>query len=168
MEALGALADGAAAARRSTRSSAHYREWIAGQRATMRRACRQADARRPSELLRLARARGRADRAGDRACSRADGDALDAFRVANRAVARALQNAARTSRSPAWRPFQLAFILMNLPGIADPRDSDRETVDLLFFPTGGGKTEAYLGLAAFTLVLRRLRNPRTAGARAPA
>ena len=43
---------------------------------------------------------------------------------------------------------------MNLKGIADPTHSDREVVDLLFFPTGGGKTEAYLGLAAFTLVLR--------------
>src|SRR5439155_3608301 len=52
-----------------------------------------------------------------------------------------------------------AFILMNLKGIADPTDADREVVDLLFFPTGGGKTEAYLGLAAFTLVLRRLRHP---------
>src|SRR3954467_9071947 len=48
---------------------------------------------------------------------------------------------------------------MNLPGIVDPHHHDREVVDLLFFPTGGGKTEAYLGLAAFTLVLRRLRNP---------
>ena len=60
---------------------------------------------------------------------------------------------------PTWRPFQLAFILMNLKAIADPTDDDRETVDLLFFPTGGGKTEAYLGLAAFTLLLRRFRNP---------
>ncbi|MEH2350946.1 MAG: DISARM system helicase DrmA, partial [Nostoc sp.] len=57
------------------------------------------------------------------------------------------------------RPFQLAFLLMNLVGIANPEHSDRELVDLLFFPTGGGKTEAYLGLAAFTLVLRRLRYP---------
>ena len=53
---------------------------------------------------------------------------------------------------------------MNLPGIADPTDADREVVDLLFFPTGGGKTEAYLGLAAFTLVLRRLKNPGIASA----
>src|SRR5262249_40143669 len=65
---------------------------------------------------------------------------------------------------PAWRPFQLAFLLMNLQGVADPTGHDREVVDLLFFPTGGGKTEAYLGLAAFTLVLRRLRHPGVAAA----
>jgi hypothetical protein len=65
---------------------------------------------------------------------------------------------------PQWRPFQLAFLLMNLPGIAHPEHDDREVVDLLFFPTGGGKTEAYLGLAAFTLVLRRLRHPGLASA----
>ena len=58
--------------------------------------------------------------------------------------------------SSEWRPFQLAYILMNLRGIAEPTHIEREIVDLLFFPTGGGKTEAYLGLAAFTLVLRRL------------
>ena len=58
-----------------------------------------------------------------------------------------------------WRPFQLAFLLMNMEGVVDPKSADRNVVDLLFFPTGGGKTEAYLGLAAFTLVLRRLRNP---------
>ncbi len=68
------------------------------------------------------------------------------------------------SIQPKWRPFQLAFLLMNLKGIADPTHADREVVDLLFFPTGGGKTEAYLGLAAFTLVLRRLRNPGIASA----
>src|SRR6266481_8791226 len=47
---------------------------------------------------------------------------------------------------------------MNLRSIAEPQNDDRKIVDLLFFPPGGGKTEAYLGLAAFTLVLRRLRN----------
>jgi hypothetical protein len=87
-----------------------------------------------------------------------DADALDAFRVANRAVARALRK--RLSiETPSWRAFQLAFILLNLPGLADAHDPNRETVDLLFFPTGGGKTEAYLGLAAFAMVLRRLRHP---------
>ncbi len=89
--------------------------------------------------------------------SLADEDALDAFRVANRAVAAALERRLKPDKEPTWRAFQLAFILLNLPGIADPRDPHRETVDLLFFPTGGGKTEAYLGLSAFTIVLRRLR-----------
>jgi hypothetical protein len=59
----------------------------------------------------------------------------------------------------AWRPFQLAFILMQLPALTDPaapaRSGDRARVELLFFPTGGGKTEAYLGLAAYTFAIRR-------------
>ena len=56
-----------------------------------------------------------------------------------------------------WYPFQLGFILLCLAGIADPSAADRKLVDLLWFPTGGGKTEAYLGLVAFTLFLRRIR-----------
>ncbi|MCD0459558.1 DISARM system helicase DrmA [Roseiconus lacunae] len=61
-----------------------------------------------------------------------------------------------------WYPFQLAFILLNLPGVAlldhaDRSDSEEALADLLWFPTGGGKTEAYLGLTAFTLGIRRLQ-----------
>lgn len=62
-----------------------------------------------------------------------------------------------------WYPFQLAFILMNVACLADPSDDDRRIADLIWFPTGGGKTEAYLGLTALTVFLRRLKNSDDAG-----
>lgn len=65
-------------------------------------------------------------------------------------------------KNRSWRPFQLAFILLSIPALADPLHKDRTKpidafADLLWFPTGGGKTEAYLGVAAFTMAIRRLQ-----------
>jgi hypothetical protein len=54
-----------------------------------------------------------------------------------------------------WRAFQIAFLLMQLGGLSDVRNSDREIVDLIWFPTGGGKTEAYLGVMAFYMFHER-------------
>ena len=65
-------------------------------------------------------------------------------------------------RNRSWRLFQLAFVLLNLPSLSDLHHHDRSheteaVADLLWFATGGGKTEAYLGLTAYTLALRRLQ-----------
>lgn len=62
-----------------------------------------------------------------------------------------------------WRPFQLAFLLTTLESTANVDSECRDTVDLIWFPTGGGKTEAYLGLTAFQIALRRLRHSDTGG-----
>ncbi|TCR15400.1 helicase-related protein [Streptomyces sp. BK205] len=66
-------------------------------------------------------------------------------------------------RTGYWRPFQIAFILSSLPEIVYPQAENRDLVDLIFFPTGGGKTEAYLGAAAVSMIARRLRDPDDAG-----
>lgn len=62
-----------------------------------------------------------------------------------------------------WYPFQLAYILHEIISFIKPESDARKKVDLLWFPTGGGKTEAYLGIAAFCIFLRRLRNNENAG-----
>lgn len=62
-----------------------------------------------------------------------------------------------------WRPFQIGFLLLSLAGTSDCSHVDRDIVDLIWFPTGGGKTEAYLGLAAFSIFYSRLVNSANQG-----
>ena len=168
MAALGDLSAGSDAEIALTPLVTGYRAWIDQQDAALTNLTGE---RRDTaeELVFHARSAANRIERGIRVLSQ-DADALDAFRVANRAVAAALsRRLAREGMTepPRWRAFQLAFLLLNLSGLADPANPEREFVDLLFFPTGGGKTEAYLGLAAFSMVLRRLRNPQD-GARAGA
>ncbi|HEX7480202.1 MAG TPA: hypothetical protein VF331_20550 [Polyangiales bacterium] len=92
-----------------------------------------------------------------------DGELFEAFVLANRSMAMAARRR-RPDVEPKWRLFQLAFVLMSLPALADPKHEDRDLVDLIFFPTGGGKTEAYLGVIAVTLLLRRIRSRKRADA----
>jgi hypothetical protein len=108
----------------------------------------------------------------------ADDRALAAFGFANRAMAsqrihsiyalakrrgdEVTIDALNVRKNRSWRPFQLAFMLLSIPALADPTHRDRTQpleafADLLWFPTGGGKTEAYLGVAALTMGVRRLQ-----------
>jgi hypothetical protein len=83
-------------------------------------------------------------------------EARRAFGLANEAMARQARQRLGIE-DPQWHLFQLAFVLLCLPSVHDDQHEHRGWVELIFFPTGGGKTEAYLGVIAFTLVLRRLR-----------
>lgn len=148
----------------------HYEAWIARQESEISGIDGQPRQAAARKLVASARqARGRI--AAGIELLHQDRHARLAFRAMNEAIARAarqrdagLGGDPTKQRKPKWRPFQLAFILLNLPGLQDRVHPDREAVDLLFFPTGGGKTEAYLGLAAWTIAHRRITNTGTLGA----
>lgn len=131
-----------------------YRAWQARKSAAIHGV---PEALRPvaeEHLRRCARAADRMDEGID--LLRRDRLANRAFRFANEAML--LQRKAQTLDDDLrWRPFQLGFQLMCLPSLADRGHADRSVMDLLWFPTGGGKTEAYLALVAFVLFHRRLR-----------
>ncbi|MER5738539.1 helicase-related protein [Streptomyces sp. NPDC002262] len=151
--------------------AAGYRRWYAEQRAAEVPGWGREAADRI--LDRVGTVVGRIESGIRTLCDPERPELLEAFRTANHAMALQMRHSApdqaggRRSRGDAaavdpapfpdaaWRPFQLAFFLMAVDGTVDPRHPDRETADLIWFPTGGGKTEAYLLLAAFVMVLRR-------------
>lgn len=114
---------------------------------------------------------------------REDDVAWKAFRLANRAMGfqmvlmRNLKHGpyplASRPRAPkleltglSWRPFQIAFVLVLLDSLLNEDSADRDIIDVIWFPTGGGKTEAYLFVTALELVRRRLVHGASDGATA--
>ena len=138
-----------------------YDEWVRGQREEAGRfaAGERETAARVCDRMDAARDRMR----GGVARLRRDPDAALAFRLANRAMLDQMRQhdlvrgRDKDVREYRWRPFQLAFLLTVIESTIDEGDSCRGVLDLIWFPTGGGKTEAYLGLFAFLVVWRRLR-----------
>jgi hypothetical protein len=154
MDHLAEITDAQGAEHKLGRLVSAYGAWLAAQAqipldSEDRRATQSA-------LLRRGEA-ARARIAGGIALLGSDPELRRAFSLANQAMAMASRQRFGPDSTPTWHLFQLAFLLQNLAGIADPDDPSREDVELIFFPTGGGKTEAYLGVIAFTLALRRIR-----------
>jgi hypothetical protein len=161
MEVLAALEDPQALRDALTPLVAEYRRWIED-RAAETFTGSGAHQRTQTQAKLLHQARIAADRlaAGiDALCN--DDEARRAFALMNRAMALAARQRSPERYTgdtvPSWRPFQLGFVLLNAAGLVVETHEDRETLDLLFFPTGGGKTEAYLGVIGLALLLRRLR-----------
>ncbi|QSY07379.1 DISARM system helicase DrmA [Burkholderia pseudomallei] len=153
-----------------------YASWIAEQRERIGEDVVGYDAQAAQALDRCQEIQSRLQQGID--TLKSNEKALTAFRFANRAMAiqRVRSQYALEMRrgrdvtvdqfnlpkNRSWRPFQLAFLLLSIPSLADPTHPDRVQpmeahADLLWFPTGGGKTEAYLGVAAFTMAIRRLQ-----------
>lgn len=153
--------------------AACYHAWYVGQRSVEVPTWGREAADRI--LDRIGQAVGRIESGVRTLCDANSPDLLAAFRIAQRAMLLQMRHSAPdqagqrrlrsepTATDPpvdagaAWRPFQLAFFLLALDGVAESEHPDREITDLIWFPTGGGKTEAYLLLAAFTIALRRIR-----------
>lgn len=147
-----------------------YRHWISGQRAEVSTVDDRFRSVAEGIVVRQARAASRITEGIDLLVQ--DPDVLTAFRLANRAMRWQMLRQRRVlpkdlrygtaldidrgADEARWHPFQLAFILCALASTVDDEHEDRELVDLIWFPTGGGKTEAYLGLAAIEMIRRRL------------
>lgn len=87
------------------------------------------------------------------------------YAILLRAFCLANNTFSRSARSPEWRLFQIVFLVRNLCVLAAREWSTvdaSEDVEVLWFPTGGGKTEAFLGLLVTALFFDRLRG-RTVG-----
>ena len=143
-----------------------YADWIAEQRRIA------SELRTPGEKTTAHRMCDRMSTALDRMrrcveMLRSDPLAAESFRLANRAMLEQMRQADRAGGKEIgryrWRPFQLAFLLTVMESAIREDDEYRDVLDLIWFPTGGGKTEAYLGLIAFLIVWRRLHYPDSGG-----
>jgi len=142
-----------------------YDEWVCGQQASAENLSKM-DQRVASRILsRMKKAVMRMEQ-GLRLLEQ-NQDAAHAFGIANEAMHLQMGQYERSQgtgeKRYRWRPFQLAFLLMVIESAVDDDSEFRDTLDLIWFPTGGGKTEAYLVLIAFLIAWRRLRHPTSGG-----